>query len=208
MTTDTKISEKAIQLILDFEGMDVPWQWPGEMSGITIGHGYDLGYEANFEDDWRPFISEWTITHLQPAVGIKGQAAQAIAHRFREVFIPRAAAGEVFRKVTLPRETGRTLKAFPGSDQLNPDALGALVSLVFNRGTLIDESDRRREMRSIQRLLATSASLPPMRVKLMMMADHFEAMTRLWPNTRGLRRRRIAEAKLIRDSIPREALVT
>ena len=44
-------SQKAIDLIHKFEGWDDPWIWPGDASGVTIGYGYDLGYE--------PFKKEW-----------------------------------------------------------------------------------------------------------------------------------------------------
>jgi GH24 family phage-related lysozyme (muramidase) len=48
-----KISTKAIQLILNAEGIDQPDNWPGGASGITIGIGY-LGYTTvdRFESDW------------------------------------------------------------------------------------------------------------------------------------------------------------
>lgn len=39
-----QIPEKALQMILNFEGMDQPSKWPGSSSGISLGHGYDLGY--------------------------------------------------------------------------------------------------------------------------------------------------------------------
>ena len=49
-----KISSKALQLILNAEGLDQPGNWPGGASGITIGIGYDLGYITvdRFESEW------------------------------------------------------------------------------------------------------------------------------------------------------------
>lgn len=199
----TTISNKAITLILDFEGMDVPWEWPGEQSGITIGHGYDLGYESAFESDWASWLSEPIRARLRPALGKTGERARILAAEMHGVNIPTAAADNVFRKVTLPREIVKTITVFRGSERLNPDALGAMVSLVFNRGTDTTDkpgSDRRMEMRHIRNMLATPGWTE--KDLLPKMANEFENMCRLWPNTRGLRRRRVAEAKLIRESIP------
>jgi hypothetical protein len=40
-----RIGKKAEALIINFEGWDVPWEWPGSSSGITLPVGYDIGYE-------------------------------------------------------------------------------------------------------------------------------------------------------------------
>jgi hypothetical protein len=63
--------------------------------------------------------------------------------------------------------------AFPGINELSPDAQGALVSLVFNRGTSM-EGDRRREMRAIQAAVANG--------DLQEIADQLRSMKRLWAN--------------------------
>ena len=42
-----------------------------------------------------------------------------------------------------------TLKAFPGANELHPDAFGALVSLVFNRGAAVTGKNR-EEMKNIR----------------------------------------------------------
>src|ERR1043165_7773563 len=49
------LREKAPNLIFEFEGIDQPSDWPGGASGITIGIGYDLGYESSgdFANDWQ-----------------------------------------------------------------------------------------------------------------------------------------------------------
>jgi hypothetical protein len=38
-----QVSERALQLILEFEGFDQPKSWPGVGSGVPLGIGYDLG---------------------------------------------------------------------------------------------------------------------------------------------------------------------
>ncbi len=83
---------------------------------------------------------------------------------------------------------------FPGIAELPPDAQGALVSLVFNRGTSM-EGDRRAEMRAIRDAVPSS--------DLQEIADQLRSMKRLWINKGldGLLRRREEEAKLIESCI-------
>jgi hypothetical protein len=55
-----RISPAAFALIVKFESGDRPYyekflkrpSWPGGASGVTIGFGYDLGYEKTFREDW------------------------------------------------------------------------------------------------------------------------------------------------------------
>ena len=75
------LTEKAKKLIFDFEGIDQPSDWPGGDSGITIGLGYDLGYESagDFETDWQVLLGAGDFTTLSQVVGLKGTDAQAKA---------------------------------------------------------------------------------------------------------------------------------
>jgi GH24 family phage-related lysozyme (muramidase) len=81
---------------------------------------------------------------------------------------------------------------------LHPDAQGALVSLVFNRGAAM-QGDRRREMREVRDAVASTTL--PTEEKLRSIAASILSMKRLWPDTLGLRRRRDAEAKLVEEAI-------
>ena len=98
----------------------------------------------------------------------------------------------MFYASTLPRFARITRDAFPGVEKLPLDAQGALLSLVFNRGASFT-GERRKEMRAIRDELARGGSLARI-------AEHIEAMQRLWPDARGLRERRVREAALVRDS--------
>jgi GH24 family phage-related lysozyme (muramidase) len=93
----------------------------------------------------------------------------------------------VFEDVTLPTWYLRTLRIYPQAEELPGDCTAALVSLVFNRGAALS-GDRRREMVAIQGLLKTG--------NLKEIPNQFREMTRLWPNSKGLRRRRGEEADL------------
>jgi len=190
------ITDKALRLILEAEGLDQPAKWPGGGSGITLGIGYDLGFVTvqQFEQDWGPILSADQMERLKTVIGLTGGAAEMRAPQFSDIKVTRAQSEEVFKKRTLPLHSGRTEQAFPGVDQLPPDAQGALVSLVFNRGPGMD-GDRRREMRAVRDAVA--------RKDLREIAGQIRAMKRLWEGQGldGLLRRRDAEADLVESAI-------
>lgn len=191
-----EFSQKALELILRAEGLDQPGNWPGGSSGITIGIGYDLGYVTvdQFESDWNGHVSSPSLERLRTAIGIIGLNARNRAPHFSDIRINRPDAEEVFSERTLPLCRFRASQAFPGLDQLPNDAQGALVSLVFNRGTSMN-GDRRREMRAIR------DAVP--RGDLREIAAQLRSMKRLWigKGLDGLLARREAEAALVESSI-------
>jgi len=190
------ITDKALRLILGAEGLDQPAKWPGGGSGITLGIGYDLGYVTveQFEQDWGEIFSADQVERLKTVVGLNGGAAKMRAPQFGDIKVTRAQAEEVFKKRTLPLHSARTEQAFPGVDQLPPDAQGALVSLVFNRGPGMD-GERRREMRAVRDAVANK--------DLREIARQIRMMKRIWEGQGldGLLRRRDAEADLIESAI-------
>jgi hypothetical protein len=168
--------------------------WPGAISGITIGIGYDLRFvdAAALDADWGALLPAATRARLRPALGIIGNAA--LRDALRDVSIPLDAAMHVFLKRMVPQHTRTTRGAYPTLDALPAHRRAALVSLVLNRGaSLAASDDRRREMRAIRDLLAAG--------RLDEVPAQFESMTRLWnPATaRGLIDRRRREATLWRD---------
>jgi GH24 family phage-related lysozyme (muramidase) len=192
---------KAISLIHRFEGIDSPRSWPGKASGVTIPYGYDLGYEQHFEADWKD-LDEETKRRLRPALGVKGERAHTLCRTAMQgVRIPLDIAARVFNEVVMPREESVVMKVFPGSETLPADAFGALVSLIYNRGSLIDKTDRRREMLALYTLFRAS----PGPYDLRKIADLVESQKRLWSDVQSsdgdLHDRRIAEAELIRSYI-------
>lgn len=196
------ISARAIDLIVLFEvgGQQAYTSryrhpvWPRGRSGVTCGIGYDLGYvtTSTLADDWRGHTSDSNIALLRRACGVTGTAAAALVPAMAAVDIPFDAAMAVFRNATLPQTIARTVRALPNARTMHPDSLGALVSLVYNRGASFNlEGERYMEMRQIRDDVA---------------AWHFErvpgrirAMKRIWagdPDARGLLRRRELEAVL------------
>jgi len=202
------IPQSAIDLILESEGMDQPYKWPGGGSGITLGYGVDIGADPEGLEHWRGVLADTEIQTLRQAVGVTGRAAQNIQSRFVGIKVSRSQALKVFQELTLPTEIRKTLKAFPGVEFMPPEVLGAMVSLVYNRGTSI-EGDRRREMRIIHEILAefqtfTEEQRDACRVEYMTkIAGQFRRMKRLWigQSLDGLLVRRDKEADLILSAI-------
>jgi GH24 family phage-related lysozyme (muramidase) len=190
------ISDRALRLIIDFEGINQPGQWPGASSGITLGYGYDLGHVTpeQFERDWGACFTPEQKARLRGAIGKTGTAAAALAPRLADIKCNRADSARVLNEVSIPDYLERTRAAFPGVDALPADAQGALVSLVYNRGPGMT-GESRREMRTIRELVPLG--------DLAGIARALREMKRLWEGKglAGLLRRRDAEASLIEAAL-------
>ena len=193
-------SQKALKLIIDFEGINQPGRWPGHLSGITLGYGYDLGYVTvdQFESDWEGCFTDEAFERLKGAVGERGPDAQALAPRLADIKCKPLDAQRVLLQRAVPAYTDLARRTFPGFEQLPLDAQGALVSLVYNRGGSMKDSpgtDNRREMRAIRDLVP--------RLDLAGIASQLRSMKRLWEGKglRGLLRRRDAEAALVESCV-------
>lgn len=194
------ISPKALQIILNAEGLDQPGNWPGGDSGITIGIGCDLGYTTvdRFESDWGDVLPPSQIQRLKEVVGLRGLSARVRAHEFSDIKIKLADAEKVFAERSVPSERVKVQLAFPGFDKLPADAQGALISLAYNRGTsMVDKpgEDRRKEMRAIRDAVAVG--------DLQEIANQLRSMKRLWigKGLDGLIKRREDEAALVESCI-------
>ena len=199
------ISRKSIELIIQFEiggksfyekALQKP-TWPGGDSGLTVGIGYDIGYnsEKQFLADWSPSLNLNFVNALKPFCGLKGEKVKGmIKGEVLNVRIPYNIAYDVFVKSTLPRFYKAALTIYPEMVNLNEDTQGALVSMVFNRGTSL-AGDRRKEMRAIIDLVKKQDYEG--------IAEEIEKSKRLWEHIGldGLVLRREAEADLIRESI-------
>lgn len=189
-------SQKAFDMILKFEGMGQPRQWPGGESGVTIGFGYDLGYVTadQFRSDWGDHLSADVMAKLMPAIGLKGIPAKNKAAQLTGVTVDRASSMVVFRDKTIPTYEAQTVRVFPGLKNLPKDAQGALVSLIYNRGGKM-EGERRIEMRAIRAAVA--------RGDLEEIVNQLRVMKRLWvgQGMAGLLTRRDAEADLVASCI-------
>lgn len=173
--------------------------YPGGQSGVTIGIGYDLGYNTaeGFARDWKNKLDAKVFARLHGCLGLKGKAAAAKIAALKDISISWENAIEVFNNRTLPRFIKLTKTSFPGSDKLHDDAFGVLVSLVFNRGGSTRGASR-VEMKNIREAISTK---PADKDLYNYIADQIISMKRLWLNKGldGLLKRRDEEAKIIRS---------
>ncbi len=201
------ISDRAADLILTFEVTSEDLYnkryrhpvWPQGQSGVTIGVGYDLGYvtAAQLASDWTAAIGEASVRELKPVCGLKGEAAHQALPGVAAVDVPFSSANAVFRNATLQHTIAQTINALPKAAQLKPDCLGALVSLVYNRGASFSRVEERyKEMRAIASDVTTG--------RIVDIPVQLRAMKRLWenePNMAGLVRRRELEAVLFEQGM-------
>ena len=169
--------------------------WPGGASGITIGIGYDLGYNNGDQTrkDWSGKLPEIDLERLVTVCGLKGDGARQILKNVQSVSVPLEAAQSVFYESTLGRYAASTVRIYPGVEQLHPNAQAALLSLVYNRGTSLS-GPRRTEMAAIKELVVQKDYEG--------ISQQIRAMKRLWENKGldGLLKRRDDEARLVRQT--------
>ena len=200
-----EISREGYQLILDHEvgGGAVYYSrylqrptWPGASSGVTIGIGYDLGYNtrAQIDADWSGLSSD-VRARLKSVAGVKGLAAKRLLPTVSGIAIPWDDAREVFERRTIPRFAALTVRAYPGVETLHPHIQSANLSWVFNRGSGVTGSVRDAEKRLIRRDTPTHPERLP---------GHYRASKRLWrgKGVDGLIGRREDEARLVEAALP------
>lgn len=165
--------------------------WPGGASGVTWGIGYDGAHAtaATIRDDWQ---AHGQVERLASTTGISGTRARDVLPRYRDIVTPFEHAAGVFENRSLIEYERRTERAFRnGFTELRPNACGALISLVYNRGAATT-GDSRREMRNIRDNCVPKQDYA-------CIAAEIRSMKRLWRGTvneNGLSARREAEAIL------------
>lgn len=186
-----------------YENKYVRPEWPGVQSGITVGIGYDLGYNTrdDIAKDWAGKLPDSTISAMQHYAGVTGEKAHAALPAARAtIAVPWDPAMAVFMAVSLPKFEALALRACPGSEKLPAGCFGVLSSLTYNRGASFTKSgDRYREMRAIRAAI--------MEGRWNDVPEQIRSMKRLWPGVAGLLRRREEEAALWEASL-RAAPVT
>lgn len=196
------VSKKALDIIIESEVSSLAAyrkihkfpSWPQGESGITIGIGYDLGYVTKdvFERDWKKLLPSADYRKLLPLVGLKANDAKAkLTDSIKKIEIPVNAALDVFYKRSLSVFAAKTREVYPGIEFLPPDAQGAILSLIYNRGTAT-EGENRKEMLNLKKWIAEQ--------KLSKIAEEIRSMKRLWPNITGLISRREREASLVENA--------
>ena len=199
-------SKKTFELLQEFEvgggekyytAKLSKFTWPGGASGPTIAIGIDCAYYTEKElADIFQFLAPDQIKLIQGAVDKKGKQGAEYVHTLRQagIEVSWADAVNIFNKYTWNKFSTLTEKTFPGILNLHEDAYGAIVSLVFNRGTSLSGPNR-TEMLDIKGLI------PKKDYKGI--AEKLRSMKRIWrgQGLDGLLTRREAEAVLVESCI-------
>jgi len=173
--------------------------WRTTSSGVTVGFGFDVGWnsKAQIKTACEGILSSSEIKALQSVAGLKGKRAYYALYKVKNrVHVSWKEAEAIFQRDSLPRYSRLTEKAFElDEDTLHPHCNGALVSLVFNRGSKIDYGNRRKEMAWIRHNIKIG--------KAERVPGNIRSMKRLWSyrKLKGLHLRRDAEARLFQQGL-------
>lgn len=202
----SKPSQKALDLLLKYEvgGGENYYEkylskftWPGGASGPTIGIGIDCAYYSENElANIFNFLKKEEIELIKGAVGKTSENGREYTKKLRGagISVGWEKALKIFESLTWTKFTKLAEKTFPGLSELCPDAYGAIVSLIFNRGTSL-VGEKRLEMRNIKVLIPKK--------DYRKIADEIRHMKRIWrgKNLDGLIERREEEALLVESCI-------
>ena len=169
--------------------------FPGGGSGVTIGIGYDLGYnsKSQIRRDWLGKIPDIALDRLAKVAGLKGEDARREVSQLSGISIPLDAARTVFYASVLTRYAAKTRSVYGGVEMIPADAQAGILSLVYNRGASMS-GPRRREMKAIAGLV--------IKMDQNGIAGEIRAMKRLWEakGLDGLLLRREEEATLVENA--------
>lgn len=174
------------------------FEWPEGASGPTVGIGYDCGYctKEEIARDWSGIIPDDQVAILQSAAGLKGSAAANFVQlRGRFVTIEWGPAIAEFARREIPKWYSRVVKVLTNLEKLPPTCRGVLLSVAYNRGSegYHVKDARHAEMYAIgQHMQKEEFDKIPAELR---------SMKRLWPNVKGLLKRREDEAILFEQGL-------
>jgi hypothetical protein len=203
-----EVAAQTVAFLVKTETIQLHPYWPGGVSGVTLGVGWDLGYHNTSELNrtWAG-LGEDALERLDLAAGKKGRAAHALIGQLKSIVVPSGMSKKVLSESLngyyYPFVTGH----FPGLTSLPAEAQVVLISLVFNRGVSMGHEpdwrfakqvDSRWEFRELRRDVQEA--------DLFAIYAHLGTMKRLWESSggRGLRIRRRDEQALIRPYVDRQ----
>jgi hypothetical protein len=217
------ISKKSFDLIVSAETGGIDYYnkflifptYPGGASGVTVGVGFDCGYHTvkEIRDAWEGLVNGNILAFLISASGKTADNAKKLITPATKGFrIPYQIAEKVFIEKTIPKYKAQLLSAYADVEQLNADTVGALLSIVFNRGASFGTQGKaswnsRKEMRELKPLITAK--------NYKAIAQKIREMKRLWDGLndatllkshtelrlQGLLKRREDEALLVDNSI-------
>jgi len=174
------------------------FEFPGGISGPTVGIGYDCGYSTpqQIREAWTGIVSDEIVKVLMSASGLTGERAHRFVNEHRSsVTISWDQAIQEFMQHELPSWEEKCRSHLKNYDLLPGDSAGAITSLAYNRGVGAFHAvgDRYREMRAIALFMSSK--------QFHLIPAQFLSMRRLWPIGGGLWRRRGNEAALFQKGL-------
>lgn len=188
-----RVSKESFEYVLEVEQYQEFPYVPGgtSASGITIGYGYDLGYqpEASVRSDLNGLYTSDEIDKLVDVLGKTQESARTALSKVSDISISKDNALTLALRMK-KRYAEDTVEAYPQVIDLHPHCQGALLSLVINRGNSFTKpsAESRLEMKQIRDDLdANKPENIPGRLR---------AMKRIWEGSGqgGLLKRRDKEA--------------
>jgi hypothetical protein len=202
------VVSKAAEFLIKIETVQQHPYWPGGISGVTIGIGWDLGYHsrAALRREWAA-VGATKLEQLETAAGKTGTAAHGLIAQLKSITVPADISKQVFLNSLHGYYYPFVTDHFPGLKQLPAEAQVVLISLVFNRGVsmghepdwrLAKEVDKRWEFRELRGDIKGG--------DMFAIYAHLGTMKRLWEKSgpRGLRIRRRDEQALIRPYVDQQ----
>jgi len=156
-----RISKDSFSLILSNEGFDPHPNVPANSaaSGVTVGYGYDLGQQKPeaIERNLADYYTPQQITKLKTMSGLHGALARESLSDVCDILISEENAKRLALS-SMRSYAQQAVNVFPQLINLHPHCQGAMLSLIYNRGSglhgkSVEEEDRRREMREIKNAL-------------------------------------------------------
>jgi hypothetical protein len=206
--SQAEVVAKSATFLTKVETVQVHPYWPGGISGVTLGIGWDLGYHdaSELHHEWAS-LGTTALEWLDIAAGKKGDAARALITQLKTIDVPVDVSKKVLESSLRDYYYPFVTTHFPGLTALPAEAQVVLISLVFNRGISMGHEpdwrfaktvDSRWEFRELRRDVQDR--------DLFAMYTHLGTMKRLWenPGPRGLRIRRRDEQALIRPYVNKQ----
>jgi hypothetical protein len=206
--SENDVIPKAAEFLTKVETVQQHPYWPGGISGVTLGIGWDLGYHsrADFRRVWMA-LGATRLEKLEAAAGKKGAAALAVIAQLKSMTVPADISRQVLLNSLHEYYYPFVTEHFPGLKVLPAEAQVVLISLVFNRGVsmghepdwrLAKEVDKRWEFRELRQDVKEG--------DMFAIYVHLGTMKRLWEESgsRGLRIRRRDEQALIRPYVDQQ----
>jgi hypothetical protein len=149
-----KVTESGMDLIVHFEVGGSSYYkkvyqrpiWAKGASGVTVGIGYDLGYNTRcqIQKDWGDILPKKMVDALKSCAGIKGSASRIHQQRIKYIVnIPLDDAMKVFIKRTVPRFAQLAKTSFKTIEKADPFIQDMMLSQTFNRGASTKGNSRR-----------------------------------------------------------------